>query len=185
MKVTETSLSGALVIEPRVFGDSRGFFYESYNENAFREAGIDRRFVQSNVSRSSRGVLRGLHYQCPQPQGKLVSVLEGEVYDVAVDIRVGSPTFGRWAAVMLTAENHKHFWIPEGFAHGFCVVSEHATFSYQCTDFYAPAADGGIRWDDPALAIDWPVSDPILSDKDRKAPLLADVPATRLPEYRP
>lgn len=184
MKVTETSLPGVLVIEPKVFGDSRGFFYESYNQAAYRAAGLDLRFVQSNVSRSSRGVLRGLHYQWPHPQGKLVSVLEGEVYDVAVDIRRGSPTFGQWAAAMLTADNHRHFWIPEGFAHGFCVVSEFATFSYQCTDLYDPKADGGIRWDDASIGIDWPLSDPTLSDKDARAPLLADVPEARLPEYR-
>jgi dTDP-4-dehydrorhamnose 3,5-epimerase len=184
MKFIETSLPGCVVIEPQVFGDSRGFFYESYNEAKYREAGIDRRFVQSNVSRSARGVLRGLHYQWPHPQGKLVSVLEGEVYDVAVDIRRGSPTFGQWAGVMLTAENHRHFWIPEGFAHGFCVVSDFATFSYQCTDLYDAKADGGIRWNDPAIGIDWPISSPLLSDKDSKAPLLADVPLERLPEYQ-
>lgn len=184
MKFIETSLPGCMVIEPQVFGDARGFFYESYNEAKYREAGIDRKFVQSNVSRSARGVLRGLHYQWPHAQGKLVSVLEGEVYDVAVDIRRGSPTFGQWAGVMLTAENHRHFWIPEGFAHGFCVVSEHATFSYQCTDLYNAKADGGVRWDDPAIGIDWPLSSPLLSDKDTKAPLLADVPADRLPEYQ-
>lgn len=184
MKFIETSLPGCVVIEPQVFGDARGFFYESYNEAKYREAGIDRRFVQSNVSRSARGVLRGLHYQWPHPQGKLVSVLEGEVYDVAVDIRRGSPTFGKWAGVMLTAENHRHFWIPEGFAHGFCVVSEHATFSYQCTDLYNREADGGVRWDDPAIGIDWPISSPLLSEKDAKAPLLAEVAESRLPEYR-
>jgi dTDP-4-dehydrorhamnose 3,5-epimerase len=183
MKFIETSLPGCVVIEPQVFGDARGFFYESYNEAKYREAGIDRRFVQSNVSRSARGVLRGLHYQWPHPQGKLVSVLEGEVYDVAVDIRHGSPTFGQWAGVMLTAENHRHFWIPEGFAHGFCVVSEHATFAYQCTDLYDAKADGSIRWDDPAIGIDWPVSEPLLSDKDRKAPLLSEAAEGRLPEY--
>lgn len=184
MKFTETALPGCVVIEPQVFGDSRGFFYESYNEAKYRDAGIDRRFVQSNVSRSARGVLRGLHYQWPHPQGKLVSVLEGEVYDVAVDIRRGSPTFGQWAGVMLTADNHRHFWIPEGFAHGFCVVSEFATFSYQCTDLYDAKADGGVRWDDPAIGIDWPVSRPLLSEKDGKTPLLADVALDRLPEYR-
>lgn len=185
MKFIETSLPGCIVIEPQMFGDSRGFFYESYNEAKYRDAGIDRKFVQSNVSRSARGVLRGLHYQWPRPQGKLVSVLEGEVYDVAVDIRRGSPTFGQWAGVMLTAENHRHFWIPEGFAHGFCVVSDYATFSYQCTDLYDAKADGGVRWDDPAIGIDWPVTEPLLSDKDMKAPLLADVMPGRLPEYRP
>jgi dTDP-4-dehydrorhamnose 3,5-epimerase len=183
MKVIETRLPGVVVIEPQVFGDARGFFYESYNEAKYRAAGIDRAFVQSNVSRSARGVLRGLHYQWPNPQGKLVSVLEGEVYDVAVDIRRGSPTFGQSAAVMLTAENHRHFWIPEGFAHGFCVVSEFATFTYQCTALYNPKADAGIRWNDAALAIDWPVAEPLLSDKDGKAPLLAEVPAERLPTY--
>jgi dTDP-4-dehydrorhamnose 3,5-epimerase len=183
MKFIETSLPGCVVIEPSVFGDSRGFFYESYNEAKYREAGIDRRFVQSNVSRSARGVLRGLHYQSPHPQGKLVSVLEGEVYDVAVDIRRGSPTFGQWAGVMLTAENHRHFWIPEGFAHGFCVVSEHATFAYQCTDLYDAKADGSVRWDDPSIGIDWPVSSPLLSEKDSKALRLADIDPARLPEY--
>jgi dTDP-4-dehydrorhamnose 3,5-epimerase len=183
MKLIETRLPGVVVIEPQVFGDARGFFYESYNEAKYSAAGIDRCFVQSNVSRSARGVLRGLHYQWPNPQGKLVSVLEGEVYDVAVDIRRGSPTFGQSAAVMLTAENHRHFWIPEGFAHGFCVVSEFATFTYQCTALYDPSADAGIRWNDAALAIDWPVAEPLLSDKDGKAPLLAEVPAERLPLY--
>jgi dTDP-4-dehydrorhamnose 3,5-epimerase len=183
MKVIETRLPGVVVIEPQVFGDARGFFYESYNEAKYRAAGIDRAFVQSNVSRSAQGVLRGLHYQWPNPQGKLVSVLEGEVYDVAVDIRRGSPTFGQSAAVMLTAENHRHFWIPEGFAHGFCVVSEFATFTYQCTALYDPRADAGIRWNDAALAIDWPVAEPLLSDKDGKAPLLAEVAAERLPVY--
>lgn len=185
MKVIETTLPGAIVIEPRVFGDARGFFYESYNEATYRDAGIERRFVQSNVSRSARGVLRGLHYQWPNPQGKLVSVLEGEVYDVAVDIRRGSPTFGQWAGVMLTAGNHRHFWIPEGFAHGFCVVSEFATFAYQCTALYDAKADASIRWNDGDICIDWPVAAPLLSDKDGKAPLLADVPAEHLPAYAP
>lgn len=185
MKVIHAPLPDALVIEPQVFGDSRGFFYESYNEAKYREAGIDRRFVQSNVSRSAKGVLRGLHYQWPNPQGKLVSVLEGEVYDVAVDIRRGSPAFGRSFGVMLTADNHRHFWIPEGFAHGFCVVSEFATFSYQCTALYDPKADAGIRWNDADLDIDWPVTTPLLSDKDSKAPLLKDVALDRLPTFAP
>jgi len=183
MKVIETSLPGALVFEPQVFGDARGFFYESYNEAKYRDAGIDRRFVQSNVSRSAKGVLRGLHYQWPQPQGKLVSVLEGEVYDVAVDIRRGSPTFGRSVGVMLTAENHRHFWVPEGFAHGFCVLSEYATFTYQCTALYDAGVDAGIRWNDAALNIDWPVSEPLLSDKDRNTPFLHDVAPERLPVF--
>lgn len=183
MKVIRTSLPGAVVIEPQVFGDARGFFYESYNQAKYADAGITAKFVQSNVSRSSKGVLRGLHYQWPNPQGKLVSVLEGEVYDVAVDIRRGSPTFGQWAGVMLTADNHRHFWIPEGFAHGFCVLSEYATFSYQCTALYDAKADAGVRWDDAALGIDWPISSPQLSEKDLKAPLLADIPAERLPVF--
>lgn len=185
MKVIETALPGALILEPQVFGDARGFFYESYNEAKYRAAGIDHRFVQSNVSRSARGVLRGLHYQWPHPQGKLVSVLEGEVYDVAVDIRRGSPTFGQSVGVMLTADNHRHFWVPEGFAHGFCVLSEFATFTYQCTALYDPKADAGIRWSDAALGIDWPLSEPLLSDKDVKTPLLEDVPPERLPVYVP
>ncbi len=183
MKVIETSLPGAVVIEPQVFGDARGFFYESYNKAKYHEAGITAEFVQSNVSRSAKGVLRGLHYQWPNPQGKLVSVLEGEVFDVAVDIRRGSPTFGQWTGVMLTADNHRHFWIPEGFAHGFCVLSDAATFSYQCTALYDRIGDASVRWDDPDIGIDWPVRRPLLSEKDQKAPLLKDVAADRLPEF--
>lgn len=182
MKVIETSLPGVLVVEPQVFGDARGFFYESYNESRFREAGIDARFVQANVSRSAKGVLRGLHYQWPNPQGKFVGVLEGEVFDVAVDIRRGSPYFGRWFGAMLTADNKRHLWIPEGFAHGFCVLSDYATFSYQCTALYDAKADAGVAWNDPTVGIDWPVNDPHLSDKDRKAPLLKDLPEDCLPE---
>ncbi|WEN14956.1 dTDP-4-dehydrorhamnose 3,5-epimerase [Rhodanobacter sp. AS-Z3] len=186
MRVISTSLPSVLILEPQVFGDSRGFFYESYNERTFCGAGIaDHRFVQTNVSRSAKGVLRGLHYQWPNPQRKLVNVLEGEVYDVAVDIRHGSPTFGQSVGVILTADNHRHFWIPEGFAHGFCVLSEFATFTYQCTALYDPKADAGIRWNDAALGIDWPISAPLLSDKDGKTPLLQDVPAERLPVYTP
>jgi len=183
MKVIETQLPGALILEPQVFGDARGFFYESYNQSKYRQAGIVAEFVQSNVSRSAKGVLRGLHYQWPNPQGKLVSVLEGEVYDVAVDIRHGSATFGQWAGVMLTADNHRHFWIPEGYAHGFCVLSEFATFTYQCSALYDAKADAGIRWNDADIGIDWPLSMPLLSDKDAKAPLLKDVPVDRLPLF--
>ncbi|WP_257387769.1 dTDP-4-dehydrorhamnose 3,5-epimerase [Tahibacter caeni] len=183
MKVIETRLPGCVAIEPDVFGDPRGFFYESYNAEKYKAAGLDLRFVQSNVSRSARGVLRGLHYQWPNPQGKLVSVVEGEVYDVAVDIRRGSPTFGQWAGVILSAENHRHFWVPEGFAHGFVVLSEFATFTYQCTNLYDAKADAGVRWNDAAIAIDWPVSAPLLSAKDEKAPLLADVAPERLPVW--
>lgn len=183
MRVIETDLPGCRVIEPRVFGDARGFFYESWNKARFAEVGLDLDFVQGNVSASTRGVLRGLHYQWPNPQGKLVSVLEGEVYDVAVDIRRGSPNFGRWAAVLLSAENKRHFWIPEGFAHGFAVVSARAVFTYQCTAGYDAAADAGLRWNDAAIGIDWPLAEPILSDKDAKTPFLADIPADRLPVY--
>ena len=183
MKVITTELPGCVIIEPAVFGDARGFFYEGWNQARFAEHGLAPSFVQSNVSASSRGVLRGLHYQWPNPQGKYVSVLEGEVYDVAVDIRRGSPTFGRSCAVVLSAENKRHFWIPEGFAHGFVVLSERALFSYLVTAPYDKAADAGIRWNDASLAIDWPVSAPLLSDKDAAAPFLADVPAERLPVF--
>lgn len=183
MKVIETALPGALILEPQVFGDARGFFYESYNKGKWQEAGIQADFIQTNVSRSARGVLRGLHYQWPNPQGKLVSVLDGEVYDVAVDIRRGSPTFGQSVGVMLTADNHRHFWVPEGFAHGFCVLSEFATFTYQCTALYDAKADAGIRWNDADLGIDWPLSAPLLSDKDGKTPLLKDVAPERLPVF--
>ena len=184
MKAIDTSLPGCLVLEPQVFGDARGFFYESFNRDRLRGLGLDLAFVQGNVSSSARGVLRGLHYQWPNPQGKLVSVLEGEVWDVAVDIRRGSPTFGRWEAVLLSAENKRHFWIPEGFAHGFVVLSERALFTYLCTATYDRDADAGIRWNDAALAIDWPVAEPLLSDKDARAPFLDEVPPGRLPQYR-
>lgn len=183
MKVIETGLPGCLVFEPRVFGDERGFFYESFNKDKLASIGLGLSFVQGNVSSSARGVLRGLHYQWPKPQGKLVSVLEGEVWDVAVDIRRASPTFGRWTAVVLNADNKRHFWIPPGFAHGFVTLSERALFSYVCTETYDAAADAAIRWDDPGLAIDWPVSTPALSAKDAAAPLLADVAPGRLPDF--
>lgn len=183
MKVIETDLPECVVLEPRVFGDERGYFFESFNRDRLAEHGLHPQFVQGNVSSSSRGVLRGLHYQWPNPQGKYVSVVEGEVWDVAVDIRRGSPTFGRWTAVVLSAENRRHFWIPEGFAHGFVALSELAVFTYLCTATYDAAADANIRWDDPDLAIDWPVSDPQLSPKDAKAPFLRDLVASRLPEY--
>jgi dTDP-4-dehydrorhamnose 3,5-epimerase len=181
MKTIQTDLPGCLVLEPQVFGDDRGFFYESFNQDKLSAIGLAPGFVQGNVSSSVRGVLRGLHYQWPRPQGKLVSVLEGEVWDVAVDIRRDSPDFGRWTAVVLSAENKRHFWIPEGFAHGFVALSERALFTYLCTATYDRAADAAIRWDDPQLAIDWPVSAPLLSDKDAKAPFLADIAPERLP----
>lgn len=185
MKLVETGLPGCVVIEPKVFDDERGFFYESFNQDRLAAHGLAPAFVQGNVSRSARGVLRGLHYQWPRPQGKYVSVLEGEVWDVAVDIRSGSPNFGQWAAVLLSAENRRHVWIPEGFAHGFVVLGEQALVSYLCTATYDPAADAGIRWNDADLAIDWPLADPQLSPKDARAPFLADVPTERLPLYAP
>ena len=166
-----------------MFGDERGFFFETWNAERFAEAGLPANFVQSNVSASAQGVLRGLHYQWPNPQGKLVSVLEGEVYDVAVDIRRGSPHFGKWTAVILSARNKRQLWIPEGFAHGFVVLSERAIFSYLCTAQYDRAADAGVSWDDPSIGIDWPVTAPLLSDKDAKAPMLKDVDPGRLPLY--
>ena len=155
MKIIETDLPGCVVIEPQVFGDARGFFYESFNSDKLAAHGLHPKFVQGNVSSSSQGVLRGLHYQWPNPQGKYVSVIEGEVWDVAVDIRRGSPTFGKWTAVVLSAENKRHFWIPEGFAHGFVVTSESALFSYKCTDYYAPEYDRSILWNDPEIGIQW------------------------------
>jgi dTDP-4-dehydrorhamnose 3,5-epimerase len=184
MKIIETDLPGCVVIEPQVFGDSRGFFFESFNRDRFAEHGLMvPEFVQGNVSSSSRGVLRGLHYQWPKPQGKYVSVIEGEVWDVAVDIRRGSPTFGRWSAVVLSAENRRHFWIPAGFAHGFVTLSERAVFTYLCTETYDREADAGVRWNDGDLAVDWPLSDPVLSDKDAKAPFLSEISAERLPMF--
>lgn len=168
MQVKETPLAGVLLVEPQVFGDARGFFYESFNQRKWREAtGLETRFVQDNHSRSGRGVLRGLHYQLPQTQGKLVRCVAGEVFDVAVDLRRSSPTFGRWFGVRLSAENKRQLWIPEGFAHGFAVLSESAEFLYKATDYYAPEHERCIRWDDPDLAIDWPLGDPLVSPKDR------------------
>ena len=183
MKVVETDLPGCLLLEPQVFGDERGFFYESFNHDKLAAHGLAPRFVQGNVSRSARGVLRGLHYQWPKPQGKLVSVLEGEVWDVAVDIRRGSPSFGQWTAAVLSAENKRHFWIPEGFAHGFVVLSETALFTYLCTATYDREADAGVRWNDARLAIDWPVAEPLLSAKDANAPFLDEIAPGRLPTY--
>lgn len=181
MHFTETDLPEVIVVEPAVFGDDRGFFMEVYHEGKFREGGIREAFVQDNHSRSMRGVLRGLHYQLPNPQGKLVRVIAGSVFDVAVDIRRGSPSFGKWTGVELSAENRKQLWIPAGFAHGFCVTSESADVVYKCTTLYDGPNDRGIRWDDPEIGIQWPVKDPILSPKDAVAPRLRE--ATVLPEY--
>lgn len=185
MKLIPSSLPGCVLIEPAVFGDSRGFFFETWNAERYAEQGLPGNFVQSNVSSSARGVLRGLHYQWPRPQGKLVTVLQGEVYDVAVDIRQGSPTFGRWEAFILSGENRRQLWIPPGFAHGFAVLSDTALFNYLCTDVYVKEADAAIRWNDAELAVDWPISAPSLSAKDQQAPFLEDIPKDRLPVYVP
>ena len=180
MLVHETVIPGALMVEPQVFGDQRGFFVETYNEQRYREAGIDVTFVQDNLSYSQRGVLRGLHFQNPHPQGKLVQVLQGAVFDVAVDIRSGSPAFGKWVGVELSGDNKRQFYVPPGCAHGFCVTSEAALFAYKCTDLYHPEADGGIAWDDPDIGIEWPLDQPLLSAKDAELPRLRDLDAGRL-----
>ena len=176
MNVVATPIEGLLVIEPRVFGDDRGFFMESWNQRSFRElTGVQEGFVQDNHSRSGRGVLRGLHYQLRQPQGKLVRVVQGEVFDVAVDVRRSSPTFGRWHGVILSESNRRQFWVPAGFAHGFVVLSESADFLYKTTDYYAPEHERCIAWNDPAVGIDWPLGDiePKLSAKDQAGLSLA------------
>ncbi len=183
MKVIPTNLPGVVVIEPQVFGDQRGFFLETYQAERYRAAGITATFVQDNHSRSRRGVLRGLHFQLRHPQGKLVQVMRGEVFDVAVDIRRGSPTFGHWFGTVLSDENHRQLYIPPGFAHGFCVLSEVADFTYKCTDYYHPEDEGGVFWQDPAIGIDWPVAEPLLSDRDKNQPMLAAIPPERLPRY--
>jgi dTDP-4-dehydrorhamnose 3,5-epimerase len=176
MIVTRTEIPDVLLVEPKVFGDARGYFYESYNRRAFAQAtGIDVEFVQDNHSKSAKGVLRGLHYQIRQPQGKLVRVTAGEVWDVAVDLRRSSPSFGRWVGFSLSAESKRMAWIPSGFAHGFVVTSESAEFLYKTTDYYAPEHERAILWSDPQLAIRWPITgEPLVADKDRKASLLRD-----------
>lgn len=174
----DTGIEGVKIIEPTVFGDARGYFMEAYSEREFRENGIAATFVQDNESRSKKGVLRGLHFQRQNPQGKLVRVIEGEVFDVAVDLRRGSATVGKWVGVTLSSENKRQFYIPEGFAHGFVVLSETASFVYKCTRFYAPGDEGGLMWDDPQIGIDWPLGDgfePLLSEKDRRNPTLAEL----------
>lgn len=177
IKVTPCEIEGLYVIEPKVFGDERGYFMETYNRKEFEAKGLTMEFVQDNESMSKKGVLRGLHFQKNFPQGKLVRVLSGEVFDVAVDIRKGSPTFGKWFGVVLSDENKKQFYVSKGFAHGYLVLSEQAVFSYKCTDFYHPEDEGGIRYDDPQIGIDWPVSEDmqiILSEKDKHHEGLAD-----------
>lgn len=184
MKTKETRLPGVLVLEPDVFSDTRGFFLETWNSTRYEQAGIQGPFVQDNVSFSKEGVLRGLHFQYPQSQAKLIQVLSGEVVDVAVDIRVGSPTFGQWVSEILSAENHRQMYILPGFAHGYCVTSETAVFSYKCTDFYNPRTERGIIWNDPDLNIDWPIAEPVLSTKDANYPRLKDLPRDKLPHFQ-
>lgn len=179
MIIETTPLSGLLLIKPDVFGDSRGFFQETWNLRRYTEEGLDRHFVQDNLSWSRKGILRGLHFQNPRPQGKLVYVLQGEVFDVAVDVRRDSPTFGQWYGATLSSENHHQLFVPEGFAHGFCVTSDMALFAYKCTDFYHPESEHCIQWNDPDLAIAWPIKDPELSSKDLKGqPLKAFSPSS-------
>jgi dTDP-4-dehydrorhamnose 3,5-epimerase len=176
MKISHSKLKGCVIIEPRVFGDDRGFFLETFQAVRYKqEAGIDLPFVQDNHSRSARGVLRGLHFQKTKPQGKLVRVVRGEVYDVAVDIRKGSATFGQWKGVILSEDNKKQFWVPPGFAHGFVVVSTTADLEYKCTDYYDPSDEGSILWSDPDLDIPWPIANPVLSAKDESAKRLVDL----------
>jgi dTDP-4-dehydrorhamnose 3,5-epimerase len=182
MKVTPTNLPEVLLIEPRVFADNRGHFLETYRAGRYLESGIQKKFVQDNLSYSKKGVLRGLHYQLGHPQGKLVWVVTGVIFDVVVDIRKGSPNFGKWVNVVLDSWSYRQLYIPEGFAHGFCVTSDAAIVLYKCTDYYAPQDDWGIRWDDPTLGIDWPVVEPILSAKDSGYPGLKDLSAEDLPE---
>src|SRR5687767_852991 len=183
MRIMAADLPEVLLIEPQIFGDSRGCFLETWNRARYHEAGLPEVFVQDNVSQSSRGVLRGLHFQEPKAQGKLVGVLDGEVFDVAVDIRVGSPSFGKTVCVTLSGETKRQIYIPPGFAHGFCVLSATAIFIYKCTEAHAPQAEGGIIWNDPDLGIPWPIAEPILSAKDAKYARLRDIDRSRLPVY--
>lgn len=173
----KTGIEGLYIIEPKLYGDHRGYFMETYNYNEFKAAGLDMVFVQDNQSKSKKGVLRGMHFQTKHPQGKLVRAIKGEVFDVAIDLRKGSKTYGQWYGVLLTEENHKQFYVPEGFAHGFIVTSEEAEFAYKCTDFYHPEFEGGIAWNDPEIGIEWPlegIEEVLLSDKDKKAPTLSE-----------
>jgi dTDP-4-dehydrorhamnose 3,5-epimerase len=185
LQIIETSLPGVVVVKPRVFQDARGFFVETYRESILAEAGIHENFVQDNHSRSSHGVLRGLHYQLRHPQAKLCRVARGEVLDVAVDVRAGSSTFGKWVSVVLSGENHLQLFIPKGFAHGFAVRSESADFLYKCSDYFDASDDRGVLWNDPTIGIDWQTESPILSDKDQRYLPLAQIPREQLPQYQP
>jgi dTDP-4-dehydrorhamnose 3,5-epimerase len=183
MKIEQTPLPGFLVFEPRVFGDERGFFLESFQKRRYKDAGIALEFVQDNHSRSQRGVLRGLHFQMRHPQGKLVYVPRGEIFDVAVDIRKGSPNYLKWHGVVLSDENHRQAYIPPGFAHGFCVLSETADVFYKVTDFYQPGDEAGLAWNDPDIGVEWPLTEPILSAKDAEYPGVAAIDPAKLPEF--
>lgn len=184
MNVIETAIPEVLLIEPDVFGDQRGFFLETWNRERYQAAGFpDVDFVQDNHSRSSKWVLRGLHFQLNHPQGKLVQVVTGSVFDVAVDVRVGSPTFGQWVGHKLTEENHRQLWVPPGFAHGFCVLSDMVDFTYKCTDYYYPDDEGGVAWNDPEIGIDWPLDAPTLSAKDQAYTVLSAISEEKLPSY--
>ncbi|MBC8199016.1 MAG: dTDP-4-dehydrorhamnose 3,5-epimerase [Desulfobacterales bacterium] len=171
MNIINTALEGVIIIKPEIFTDNRGFFMETYSRDRYKEAGIAGNFVQDNLSYSMKGTLRGLHFQTKRPQAKLVQVVTGEIFDVAVDIRPGSSTFGKWTGVYLSGKNKRQLFIPEGFAHGFCVISEAAHFLYKCSDFYFQHDEGGIIWSDPDIGIDWPIKDPIISEKDKQLPL--------------
>lgn len=171
MNIINTALEGVIIIKPEIFTDNRGFFMETYSRDRYKEAGIAGNFVQDNLSYSMKGTLRGLHFQTKRPQAKLVQVVTGEIFDVAVDIRPGSSTFGKWTGVYLSGKNKRQMFIPEGFAHGFCVISEAAHFLYKCSDFYFQHDEGGIIWSDPDIGIDWPIKDPIISEKDKQLPL--------------
>jgi len=183
MKIVDTSLAGVKIVEPDVFNDKRGFFFESYNKEKIAELGITCEFVQDNHSKSSKGILRGFHYQVKHPQAKLCRVISGEVLDAAVDIRMGSPTFGKWVCDILSAENKKQLFIPRGFAHGFLVLSETAEVLYKCDDFFSKEDEYGIAWNDPDIGIEWKVGKPVLSDKDMKNPFLSKIPPENLPKY--
>jgi dTDP-4-dehydrorhamnose 3,5-epimerase len=183
MNIIKTQLPGVLILEPKVFPDDRGYFLETWNSKRYEQAGIPGPFVQDNISFSKKGILRGLHFQYPQSQGKLLQVLFGEVLDVVVDICVGSPTYGQWTGEVLSDSNHRQMYVPPGFAHGYCVTSEAAIFSYKCTDFYNPATEHGIIWNDPAIGIEWPTDRPVLSPKDESYPTLEDLQPEFLPQF--
>lgn len=181
MNIITTFMDGILIIEPRTFTDKRGFFLETYNQRKYFESGIKTKFVQDNLSYSIKGTLRGLHFQTRHPQAKLVQVISGKIFDVAVDLRPGSLTFGKWIGTQLSDKNRRQMFIPEGFAHGFCVLSKIAYFHYKCSDFYSPDDEGGIIWSDPDIGIEWPVKNPIISEKDNHYPNLSDLTAEQLP----